>query len=118
VVLIGLDNQRLTVPNTMLTGGAVRNLSALPTRRAQWTLPVRADLDLAAVKEALRSRLRADPRVLGEPAPTVLVQEWAEDRRVLAVSAWTATADHLAVQQELLEELGKAVKALRQTPAS
>jgi hypothetical protein len=29
------------------------------------------------------------------------------------VTAWTATADYLAVQQEMLEELGKSIK---QTP--
>jgi small conductance mechanosensitive channel len=113
VVLVTADNQRITLPNSLLTGGGVRNHSALAVRRVGWTLPVRAGDDLAAVKEALLGRLRTDPRVLPEPPPQVYVQEWGDDRRVLAVQAWTATADHQAVQQELLEALGASLDALR-----
>jgi small conductance mechanosensitive channel len=113
VVLITADNQRITVPNSLLTGGGVRNNSALAVRRVGWTLPVRAGDDLAAVKEALLARLRADPRVLPEPAPQVYVQEWDDDKRVLAVQAWTATADYQAAQQELLEALGMRLETLR-----
>src|SRR5262249_24996466 len=94
VVLVGADNQTGTVPNSVLTGGGFVNHSARPSRRAQWLLPLRAGDDLAAAKAALCERLRADRRVLHDPAPRAFVQEWADDRRVLSVQAWTATADH------------------------
>jgi small conductance mechanosensitive channel len=113
VVLITADNQRITVPNTLLTSGGVRNNSALPTRRAQWSLPLIERDDLTAARAALVARLKGDPRVLPEPGPQVFVQEWAPDKRVLAVQAWTATADHAAVQQELLEGLAAALAELR-----
>jgi small conductance mechanosensitive channel len=116
VVLITEDNQSVTVPNTLLTSGGVRNLTALAHRRAQWSLSVGAGTDLAAAKEALLARLRAESRILAEPAPRVFVQEWGDDRRVLAVQAWTAAADQAAVQEELLEPLGRALKALRPEP--
>jgi small conductance mechanosensitive channel len=111
VVVDTLDNQRITVPNTLLTSGAVRNNTILPARRVGWALPVPAAADLAGLKEALRARLLADPRVLKEPAPLLYVQEWGLDKHVLAVAAWAATADYLAVQQQLLEELGRAASA-------
>jgi small conductance mechanosensitive channel len=113
VVLVTDDNQVVTVPNTLLTTGGVRNFSALPRRRAQWSLPLPAGADLAAAKAALLERLRADPRVLAEPAPRAFVQEWGADRVVLAVQAWTAAADSAAVQDELLEALGQAAQAPR-----
>ena len=113
VVIDTLDNQRITVPNTLLTSGAVRNNTVLPARRANWTLPVPAAADLGALKEALRARLLADPRVLKEPAPLLYVQEWGLDKHVLAVAAWAATPDYLPVQQQLLEELGQAADAFR-----
>ena len=113
VVIDTLDNQRITVPNTLLTSGAVRNNTVLPARRVSWTLPVPAAADLAALKEALRARLLADPRVLKEPAPLLYVQEWGLDKHVLAVAAWVATPDYLPVQQQLLEELGTAAGAFR-----
>ena len=113
VVLVSEDNRVVTVPNTMLTGGVVANDSAQPTRRVRWTLPVPAGADLAAAKEALTARLRADPRVLAEPAPRVAVEEWAADRPVLAATAWTSAADRVAVQRDLLEELGKVIESVR-----
>jgi small conductance mechanosensitive channel len=111
VVVDTLDNQRITVPNTLLTNGPVRNNTILPARRVNWALPVAAAADLAERKEALRARLLADPRVLKEPAPLLYVQEWGLDKHVLAVAAWVATPDYLPVQQQLLEELGRAAGA-------
>jgi small conductance mechanosensitive channel len=112
-VLITADNQRVTVPNTILTSSAVRNHSNLPTRRAEWTLALSPQDDLAGVKEALRTRLSSDPRILADPPPQLYVKEWTPDGRMLAVSAWTTTAEHAAVQQELLEVLGRGLEELR-----
>jgi small conductance mechanosensitive channel len=113
IVLETPDNQRITVPNTLLTSGPVRNNTYLPARRVQWTLPISAREDLGTVKAALRSRLDSEPRIYKEPAPQIYVQEWAADKRTLVVTAWTATADYLAVQQEMLEELGRSAETLR-----
>lgn len=111
IVVETLDNQRITVPNTLLTNGPVRNNTYLPARRVQWTLPIGAADDLDAIKAALLSRLQTDSRIHKEPLPQIYVQEWAADKRILVVTAWTATTDYLAVQQELLEELGRSVVA-------
>jgi small conductance mechanosensitive channel len=113
IVVETLDNQRITVPNTLLTSGPVRNNTYLPARRAQWTLLIGPSDDLDAVKATLRNRLQANTRIHKEPPPQIYVQDWTADKRTLAVTAWTATADYLTVQQELLEELGKNVESLR-----
>ncbi len=115
VVLVTDDNQAVTVPHSLLTGSGFRNQSMLPARRVQWSLPVRADDNLAAAREALRGRLLSDPRIHPEPPPRVFVQEWTEDRRLLAVQAWTAAPQYQAVQEELLEGLGTALASLRST---
>jgi small conductance mechanosensitive channel len=116
VVVNTLDNQRITVPNTLLTSTPVRNNSFLPRRRVHWALPLAAADDLEAAKAALRERLRAEPRLLADPAPQVYVREWALDRRVLGIDAWVDTGDYLAVQQNLLEQLGKALPSARANP--
>jgi small conductance mechanosensitive channel len=113
IVVETLDNQRITVPNTLLTSSPVRNNTYLAARRVQWTLPIGAAADLSAAKAALLGRLQADGRIHKEPPPQIYVQEWTTDKRTLAVTAWTATADYLVVQQELLEELGKSVEAVQ-----
>lgn len=113
VVLIGDDNQTLTVPNSTLTNSGFANLSARPTRRVQWLLTLRPGDDLEAAKAALCARVSADARVLREPSPRAFVQEWTDDKRVVAVQAWAATADHQAVREELLEPLGLVLEGLR-----
>ena len=115
VILITPDNQRITVPNALLTSGAVRNNSALPQRRVQWTLTLKPQDDLAAVKEALRACLVTQPGVLAEPAPQLYVQDWSDDKRVLAVAAWTMPENYQSVQQLALEELGKCLDKHRQS---
>jgi small conductance mechanosensitive channel len=114
VVLLADDNEVLTLPNSLLTGSGFRNLSAQPARRAQWTLPLRPGDDLGAAKAVLCDRLLADPRILKEPGPRAFVQEWADDKRVLAVQAWATVGNQRAVQEELLEALGQALEGLRQ----
>src|SRR5439155_15248857 len=64
VVLVSADNQTVTVPNSVLTGGGFVNHTARPSRRAQWLLPLRPGDDLTATKAALCERLRADRRGL------------------------------------------------------
>lgn len=118
VVLITLDNQRIIVPNTLLTTSAVRNNSALPQRRVQWTVPIKSADDLAAVKEALTTCLLAQTGVLSEPAPQVYVQDWTDDKRVLVVAAWTPTENYQSLQQIGLEALGNCLEEVRGKAAS
>jgi small conductance mechanosensitive channel len=106
------DNKRVAVPNTLLTTTVVKNFSLLPTRQAEWELPLGPRADVAQARAALLGCLRADPRVLVEPAPAVTVRAWAADRRTLAITAWTATADQPRVQADMLEALGAALAAV------
>ncbi len=113
VVVVTDDHQRVTLPNTLLATGPVRNHSTLPERQARWSLPLTPADDLDAVKAALAAQLRADDRVLPEPAPRLFVQEWDEGKRVLAITAWARTAEQPGVQEEMLEKLGRALEAVR-----
>jgi small conductance mechanosensitive channel len=112
-VLVTTDNQCIIVPNTMMTNGPVRNNSTLPLRRVQWTFSLKGSEPVDAIKRTLHDRLLADPRIRPEPPLQFYFQEWNADKCVLVVTAWTATVDYLTVQQELLEELGKSLAALK-----
>ncbi len=112
VVLVAEDNQVVQVPNSLLTNNAFRNQTSLPTRRVQWSLPLGSAADLGVARESLRSRLLADARIHREPPPRVFVQEWNDDRRILAVQAWTSAREAQTVQEDLLEVLGQALTEL------
>jgi small conductance mechanosensitive channel len=118
VVVVTADCQRVTVPNSTLTGSPVRNYSAQPGRRAEWRLPVPASVDLAAIKESLVARLRTDRRILAEPPPRVLVQSWSATELTLAVQGWTKAEDWPTVQEELLEALGDTLQGPQEKRSS
>jgi small conductance mechanosensitive channel len=116
VVVITADQVRVTLPNSLLINGPLRNHSALPTRRVQWILPIPDGAEISAARSALLARLQADSRILPTPAPSAFVSDWLADRRVLTVQAWTASADASAVQEGMLEELGRTVQELGTPP--
>jgi small conductance mechanosensitive channel len=109
VVIETADRQRVTLPNTLLTTTAVRNNSASPIRRVQWTLTISSRRDIAAARERLLACLRSDRRIRSEPAPEVIVSEWSEEKRTLQVNAWVDTGDFAAVKEGLLEQLGNCL---------
>ena len=113
VLLLTEDNEVATVPNSALIGSGFRNLTAHATRRVQWTLTLRNTDDLDAVRAALCGRLLVDQRLLKEPPPRVLVQEWREDTRVLTIQAWAEVGRYREAQEELLEPLGRALEEVR-----
>jgi small conductance mechanosensitive channel len=114
VVVVTPDNQRVSLPNTLLTGSAVRNLSALPSRRVQWSFPLMPKDNLAAVKETMLAHLQTDPRILSDPPPHAYVKEWSQDKRILVIEVWTSTANYQGVQDDLLEPLGARLEEMRQ----
>src|SRR5262245_37397705 len=116
VVLTTGDNQKIIVPNAMLTGGAVRNNSALPQRRVQWMLAIKPQDDLTVAREALRACLLARAGVLADPPPHIYVQEWTEDKRVLAITAWTSPENVETLRNEALEDLGRCLDDVRRRP--
>jgi small conductance mechanosensitive channel len=109
VVIETPDHQRVTLPNTLLTTTPLRNNSALPSRRVQWTLTISARRNLGDARERLVACLRADRRVRSEPPPEVIVSDWAEEKRTLTVTAWVDTGDFTAVKEGLLEQLGNCL---------
>jgi small conductance mechanosensitive channel len=116
VVLLTDDNQSIAIPNSVLANNGFNNHSVNPTRRVQWSLPLRPGDNISAARTKLCEQLLADTRVLRQPPPRAFVQEWGDERRVLAVQAWTATADHRAVQEDLLEALGTALESMQSRP--
>jgi small conductance mechanosensitive channel len=118
IIVETAERVRVSLPNTLLINGPFRNHSALPTRRVQWLLPVPLGIDLGPIREELTTRLLADDRVLREPAPVVFVRDWALDKQTLAVQAWTSSANAQAVQDQMLESLGKVMERHVKPPSA
>lgn len=104
-VLVTPDNRVITVPNGAIINGNIINYSAEPIRRLDLQVQVAYGSDLARVRAILLDILREDARVLGEPAPTVAVNELEENGVVVLVRPWVAGADYWPLRWSLLERI-------------
>jgi small conductance mechanosensitive channel len=66
---------------------------------------------MARAKATIGRVLKADSRVLADPAPQVAVAELAASSVNLVVRPWVKTADYWAVRFDLTEKLKLALEA-------
>jgi small-conductance mechanosensitive channel len=90
-VLKNLSGVEALVPNELLIGSVVLNESySDPRVRVGLPIQVSYDSDLDRAMAIMLAAARAQPRVVAEPAPLVLVQTFAESGINLELSFWVA----------------------------
>lgn len=99
------DNKTLIVPNSAIMGGNIVNYSTKPTRRVDLVVGVSYEADLAHVKLVLQDIVKADDRVLTDPAPVIAVSELADSSVNLVVRPWVKSADYWDVYFGLTERI-------------
>ncbi|MDP4535994.1 mechanosensitive ion channel [Alkalimonas collagenimarina] len=99
------DNKRVIIPNAQITGGAITNFSAEPTRRVDLVIGISYDSDLKKAKALLADILAQDERILPEPAPNIVIGELADSSVNILVRPWVNAADYWAVYWETLEKV-------------
>jgi small conductance mechanosensitive channel len=98
-----LDGLFYFVPNSMLWNVPLKNQTRNARRLVTVLINVSYEADLAEARRVLSELAASEPRVLREPPPTVGVETYMENRVVVALRAWTATADFGEVQRALAE---------------
>jgi small conductance mechanosensitive channel len=83
------DNQTLIVPNSAIWGGVIRNRTAEPIRRVDLVFSVAYRDDVDQVARVLEDVVRAEEKVLTEPAPVVKLHQLAESSVNFIVRVWT-----------------------------
>ena len=99
------DNVRIIVPNSILTGASIHNLSAEPQRRIDLVIGTSYHDDLRAVRRLLEEIVQSDARILAEPAPQVAVSELADSSVNFVVRPWVLSSDFHAVKFQLIEQI-------------
>ena len=109
--LITPDNVQLIVPNTLLWGVSLKNMSFYPKRRLTLTIPVPRCTNLDQAVTTIRAIIAADDRVAADPAPEVLAMRFNARDRVteLEVRAWVAPPQVDLVQSELNQAIWRDV---------
>lgn len=104
-VLKSADNKRIIVPNSQITGSAIVNYSAETTRRVDLVVGISYDSDLKKAKELLEQILKADSRILAEPAPVIAVGALADSSVNILIRPWVNAADYWPVYWDTLEQI-------------
>ena len=97
------DNKEIIVPNGKIYGDNITNYSAKETRRVDMVVGIAYDADLKKAKDILNEMVKADERILADPAPTVAVSELADSSVNFVVRPWVKAADFWGVKFDFTE---------------
>jgi small conductance mechanosensitive channel len=104
VIMTG-DNQKIIVPNSLITKGVITNVDTESTRRIDLTVRIGYQEDIQRAKQILFDLMQSDNRILADPAPVIAVAELAESSVQLAVRPWVTTEDYAVVRFGLNEKI-------------
>jgi small conductance mechanosensitive channel len=107
-ILSHLDRSKVVVPNRKIVGEILHNYGR--TRQLQLSVNVDYEADLTRAVAVIRDLLRANPRVLKEPAPVVDVALLGEHAISLQVQPWVAAADYQAASSEIQQSVVEAFR--------
>jgi len=89
-----VDNRIIYVPNNAISSSIIDNYSQPQTRRVDWKISLTYGDDVDLAREAILAFLKADERVLTEPAPVVVLSELGHDAIIISVRAWVDNANY------------------------
>jgi len=99
------DNKVVTVPNTTVTSGNITNFSEKEVRRLDLVFGIGYDDDLKLAKSVLEDLIKADERILTDPAPFVGVKELGDSSVNFAFRPWVKSGDYWDVYFDMNEKV-------------
>ena len=87
-VLRTFDNIEVTVPNGTLANSVVKDLSIAETRRVDLTFRVAPSTSLDLVESVIGEVLSANPNVLTDPEPSIVLTEITDSAMIYGVRIW------------------------------
>lgn len=107
--LLHADQSNVVIPNRKIVGEILHNYGT--RRQMELKVGVAYSTDLEKALALALDRLKADPRVLEEPAPLVGVKELGDSAIVISVRPWVGVADYESARIALNRALVEAFRA-------
>lgn len=104
-----LDNKKIVVPNSAITGGNITNFSANPNRAVIVSCTVAGTNSPEKVRSTLLGAVNGNPHVLAEPAPVVVLTELGENKYTMQLRVWCEPSQYWPVQFTLNEAAKNAL---------
>lgn len=99
------DNQKVIVPNSKITADVITNINANETRRIDLLIGISYDDDTEKAKSLLHDLIKADSRILEDPAPKIALAEFADSSINFVVRPWVQTEEYWDVRFDLMDKI-------------
>lgn len=109
--IVSPDNVRITVPNSNLFSGTLKNNTIMGTRRVDLQINI-GDRDIDSMITHLLSLVQPHPLVLREPRPTCNVESITPEATILYLRPWCAASHHEQVRSEILQLAQEALRTI------
>ena len=96
-----VDNQKVVIPNNMIWGGIITNITGTSKRRVDMVFGIGYSDDMAKAQEVLEEILANHPAILKDPAPVVKVHELADSSVNFVVRPWVETENYWDVYWDI-----------------
>ncbi|MEN8201186.1 MAG: mechanosensitive ion channel domain-containing protein [Bacteroidota bacterium] len=111
-ILVTPDNQKVIIPNSPLATNALTNITALPTRRIDFSFGIGYGDNIDKAREILLKMVEKDDRILkDENPPEVMVEALADSSVNLKLRVWMKTEDYWGVFFDYTEATKKQFDA-------
>lgn len=93
-ILLTPDNKKVFIPNGVLSSGAITNYSMSETRRIDRTVCIEYGSDFERAKPIVEALMASDKRILGDPAPIVILDKLNSSSVDILVRFWVHSDDY------------------------
>jgi small conductance mechanosensitive channel len=104
-VIITSDNRTVYIPNGGLSSNVIINYNNQSRRRIEWVFGVAYGTGFEPTKQTILDILSADPRILSNPAPDIVLQTLNKSSVDIQVRAWVKRADYWDVYYAINEQI-------------
>ena len=102
------DNKTIIIPNGGLSTGSMTNFSTEAKRRVDLTFGIAYGDDVDKAREVLMKLIKADERIINDPAePFIAVSELADSSVNLVVRVWAEASNYWGIYFDLTEKVYK-----------
>jgi len=112
--LVTDDKVQVIVPNSGVWGQPLRNFSIYPAppHAGEVRFPITEDTELDQAMERVRALVKAEPRVLADPVPSVLLDRRTPENALEVVVAFSTADDVVAVvKSDLIKRIHAELEA-------
>lgn len=100
-----LDNRTIVIPNGILTGNSLTNVTAKDERQLDLKIGISYESDLKKAKQLLETMLEQNTNVIKEEECRVFVDSLGDSAVIIGVRAWVKTEEYWPTRWRVLEEI-------------